>query len=261
MEFEVSLKISLNVFQGLRSKGAQFKRNVGDKFLFHDGNGFDLVDYDDLPEELKEDSRTRQKRRKRRRKKGDQGRAERPGKRRKGSEPSPGRKSRARDFRKGVMKGESEGKVAKRAADNHYIMQDVLSDPSMVGADSETEAVAKVAAENPGWAKMSSLVDAYDIDVDVDGNVSSPGSDGDSSDSTSSTESGDSEISTADPGDLGPSGPSDYGIDAGGESGSSSGESGGDVGSSVSTGSSGTGSSGGDSGSSGLGGDAGGGDL
>ena len=162
-----------------------------------------------------------------------------------------------------MMEGESEGKVAKRAADNHHIMQDVLSDPSMVGAGSETEAVAKVAAENPGWAKMSDLVDAYDIDVDVDGNVEAPGNaEGDSGESSETGSSGDSSadssISTADPGDLGPSGPSDYGIDTGG-GGDAGGDSGGGDSASGSASSGGSGGSGG--GDSGLGGGAGGGDL
>jgi len=246
---KTTAKTLVKVFKKLAEKsGVGFSREVGNRHLVFEDGEFKLKKKESLPEKLQEDD---------------------PGTRTSGKhdlDSVSNRESRLKNFRKGMMKGESEGKVAKRAADNHHIMQDVLSDPSMVGAGSETEAVAKVAAENPGWAKMSDLVDAYDIDVDVDGNVEAPGnaedSGGESGESGESGDSsGDSSISTADPGDLGPSGPSDYGIDTGGSGGESGGEgSSTDIGGSISGGdggelggsiSGGTGSSG-----SGDGGDA-----
>lgn len=242
MRISFTFEISFGIFEKLKRKGAQFKRRVGDKFLYHDGSGFDVVDEDDLPDDVKQ---------------GDE--KERPGsgwtwkneekkKREKASEFHPGRTD-GREFRQHVYDGSSDSKIARRAADNHYIMQDVLSDPSLVGAESETEAVAKVASEDPGWAKMSDLVDAYDIDVDADGDIETgTGTDGTGAgeasnglaEAASDAASFDGNVSTADSGDLGPTGPSGY-----------------STGNTASSGSSSAGDIGGDAG----GGDVGGGDL
>lgn len=244
MRISFTFEISFGIFDKLQKKGAEFKRRVGDKFLYHDGNGYSVVDEADLPDDLKNS----------RREKKEKTSGKRPGrgssdwswkkeKKRKKRQASDfaGDEKEGRQYRQPVYDRSSETKIAKRAADNHYIMQDVLSDPSLVGSDSETEAVAKVASENPGWAKMSDLVDAYDIDVDADGNVSSPGTDtgstsagGESSanslaEAASDAASYNGSVSTADAGDLGPTGASGYSTGDGGSSGST-GDIGGDAG-------------------------------
>lgn len=222
MRISFTFEISFGILEKLQDKGAKFKRRVGDKFLYHDGSSFDVVDEDDLPDDLNEESK------KRRRSSGwiwkNQEKKKRE--REKASDFHPG-KTEGRQFRQHVYEGSSDSKVAQRAAENHYIMQDVLSDPSLVGASSETEAVAKVASEDPGWAKMSDLVDAYDIDVDADGDIDTGTSTGEAStglaEAASDAASFDGDVSTADSADLGPTGPSGY---SSGDAGSTGGDSG-----------------------------------
>jgi hypothetical protein len=236
MRISFSFEISFGILDKLQDKGAEFKRRVGEKFLYHDGSGFDVVDEDELPEDLNKDSG------KSRGSSGWTWKKEEKKKKQKSSDFHPG-KTDGRQFRQHVYDGSSDSKIAQRAAENHYIMQDVLSDPSLVGASSETEAVAKVASEDPGWAKMSDLVDAYDIDVDADGDIDTGTSTSSGEASTGLAEAAsdaasfDGDVSTADSADLGPTGPSGY-----------------------STGNTGSGS-GGDVGGDAGGGDVGGGDL
>ena len=230
MRISFTFEISFGILDKLKDKGAKFKRRVGDKFLYHDGSSFDVVDEDDLPDDVKQD-----------------GEKERPGsgwswkkhkkkKQRKASD-LPRRQGDGREYRQHVYDGSSDSKIAGRAADNHYVMQDVLSDPSLVGAESETEAVAKVASENPSWAKMSDLVEAYDIDVDADGDIDTGTSTGDGAEAStdvaeaaSDAASFDGDVSTADSGDLGPTGPSGYSSGNTGSTGDSGGDIGGDAG-------------------------------
>ncbi|WP_436935738.1 hypothetical protein [Halovenus marina] len=70
----------------------------------------------------------------------------------------------ARSSRRSSYSSKSEGELASRAVENHHVFSDVVDDPSLVGADSEVEAVAKVAVNNPGWA---SFVD-FEADLGVD---------------------------------------------------------------------------------------------
>jgi hypothetical protein len=67
-------------------------------------------------------------------------------------------------MRESSYSGDSESKIASRATKNKMIFNDVMSDPSLVGADSEVEAVARIGVENPGWA---SFVD-FEADLGVD---------------------------------------------------------------------------------------------
>lgn len=232
MKIEFSFELSVSIFEKLKENDDPgFIRRVGDKFLtLGTDSGFEVVDYDELPEDEREKRRFSHKR------------------------ESLSRNPSLRSSREVSYQGDSPEKIANRAADNPYILSDVLNDPGLVEADGETEAVAKIADQNPGWAKMSAAVEAHGLDVDADGNVSpsadSPGESG--GESTSAAEAASEEasysgdVSIADAGDLGPTGASGYGIDGG-----TSGGSGGDA----------TGGSGGDAGGSGLGGDAGGGDV
>lgn len=67
-------------------------------------------------------------------------------------------------MRESSYKGDSESKIASRATKNKNIFNDVMSDPSLVGAEGEVEAVARIGVENPGWA---SFVD-FEADLGVD---------------------------------------------------------------------------------------------
>jgi len=83
-----------------------------------------------------------------------------------------------KSMRESSYKGDSESKIAGRATENRMIFSDVMSDPSLVGADSDVEAVARVAVANPGWASM---VD-FEADLGVDpGSVDSASGDADAS--------------------------------------------------------------------------------
>jgi len=235
MRIEFSFELSLNVFEKLKKKLGKkgrpgFVRRVGNKFLtLGSDSGFDVVEYEDLPEEEREKRRFSHKKQ------------------------SLSRNPSLRSSREVSYQGDSPEKIANRASDNPYILSDILNDPGLVDADGGTEAVAKVAEQNPGWAKISDAVEAHGLDVDADGNVSPSGETGDAGSNSGDTGAAEAaseaasysgDVSTADAGDLGPTGPSGYGIDAG---------SGGDAG----------GGSGGDAGSSGDvgGGDIGGGDI
>jgi hypothetical protein len=217
---------TVKLVKELMSGDTTFVRAVADMyFIIRDGTA-KVVDYEELPEEERENRRFSHKRQ------------------------SLSRNPSLKGSREVSYQGDSPEKIANRASDNPYILSDILSDPGLVDADGETEAVAKVADQNPGWAKMSDAVEAHGLDVDADGNVSpsadSAGESGGEStgaaEAASEAASYSGDVSTADAGDLGPTGPSGYGIDGG---------SGGDAG--------GGGNSGGDG--SGIGGDAGGGDL
>jgi hypothetical protein len=209
MKIQFSFELSITVFEKLKEKDDPgFIRRVGDKFLtLGADSGFEVVDYEKLPESEREKRRFSHKRQ------------------------SLSRNQSLKSSREVTYKGQSPNKIANRAADNPYILSDVLNDPGLVDADGETEAVAKVADQNPGWAKMSDAVEAHGLDVDADGNVSPSGDAGGGStgaaEAASEAASYSGDVSTADAGDLGPTGPSGYGIDAGGGSG---GDSGGDVG-------------------------------
>jgi hypothetical protein len=217
MKIEFSFELSITVFEKLKKKLGKkekpgFIRRVGEKFLsLTPDSGFDVVDYEELPEEEKEERRFSHK------------------------QQSLSRNNSLKSSRRVSYQGQSPEKVAGRAADNPYILSDILDDPGLVDADGETEAVAKVAEQNPGWAKMSDAVEAHDLDVDADGKVSPSGETGGSSgkgdagaaEAASEAASYSGDVSTADAGDLGPTGPSGYGTDAGGSGG---GGSGGDVG-------------------------------
>lgn len=222
MKLEISFDVSVTIFEKLREKDDPgFIRRVGNKFLtLGSDSGFEVKDYEDLPEDEQEKRRFSHRK------------------------ESLSRNPSLRSSREVSYEGQSPDKIANRAADNPYILSDVLDDPGLVEAEGETEAVAKVAEQNPGWAKMSDAVEAHGLDVDADGNVSTSGdaSSGDTgaAEAASEAASYSGDVSTADAGDLGPTGPSGYGIDTGAGSGSGGG---------------------GDSGGSGLGGDAGGGDL
>jgi len=81
-----------------------------------------------------------------------------------------------RSFRRSSYRNMSESKIADRAVENHNVFSDVLSDPDLVDAEGEVEAVAKVAAENPGWASFVDFqsdlgVDPGEVDAAVDGDV------------------------------------------------------------------------------------------
>ncbi|MFU1780232.1 hypothetical protein ACM16X_02500 [Haloarcula japonica] len=70
--------------------------------------------------------------------------------------------------REDVLSGKPEKRLLNQATRNGYVMSDILEDPGMVNADSQTEAVAKIAAENPSWAKISDATDTYDIDTETE---------------------------------------------------------------------------------------------
>ncbi|EMA11577.1 hypothetical protein SAMN05443574_103314 [Haloarcula vallismortis] len=227
---------AIDAVKEIFSKGVTLVRNVRHKYLLIRDGSASVVDYEDLPDDKKDEYRFKDKEEKLSRS---------------GSEA-------LENSRYDTYSGQSPSKIADRASDNPYILGDILDDPGLVDASGETEAVVKVADQNPGWAKISDAVEAHGLDVDADGNVSSTGSEagGDggeaSGGSTSAAEAAsdaasfDGSVSTADAGDLGPTGPSGY---------STGGNGGGDGGSG---GSGGSGSGGGDGG---LGGDVGGGDL
>jgi hypothetical protein len=201
---------TLKLFKELMTGDTTFIRAVADMYFIIRGGTAEVVDYEDLPEDEK--------------------------KKRRHGKHSLSRNPSLKSSREAGYKGQSPSKIANRATDNPYILSDIIDDPGLVDADGETEAIAKVADKNPGWAKMSDAVEAHGLEADVDGNVSPSGeSTGESAgESTSAAEaaseaatySGD--VSTADAGDLGPTGPSGYGLDAGGSSGS--GDAGGGIG-------------------------------
>jgi hypothetical protein len=56
-----------------------------------------------------------------------------------------------------VLEGKAPGQIASEAADNPYILSDVISDPGLVDADSPGNAVQAVAEANPGWASMNDV--------------------------------------------------------------------------------------------------------
>lgn len=163
-----------------------------------------------------------------------------------------------REFRGTVLKGLSESQIADKAANNPYVMGDVLDSPDLVGADTDLEAVAQVAEANPGWAKMSSVVEAYDLDVDAESGEVSMDGDSDPSGTGSSGEAG----SNGGSGDTGFSGVeggvttdvSEYGLDTGTASTDGTGSSG--SGDSGGSGAGGSGASGSSAGGTGVGGDA-----
>ena len=221
MRIKFSFELSVSIFEKLKDNTQDeepgFIRRVGEKFLtLGSDSGFEVVDYEELPEEERENRRFSHKRQ------------------------SLSRNPSLKGSREVSYQGDSPEKIANRASDNPYILSDILSDPGLVDADGETEAVAKVADQNPGWAKMSDAVEAHGPTGD-----SGSGGSGDTgaAEAASEAASYSGDVSTADAGDLGPTGPSGYGIDggSGGDAGGSGGNSGG--------------------GGSGIGGDAGGGDL
>ncbi|WP_313694163.1 hypothetical protein [Halorarum halobium] len=222
----------IDALRQLMDAGKNLVRAVGERYLLLTGDGPELVDFDGLPEEEKEERKFSHRKRKLAR----------------GDDVS-------KLARQSSYKGQSPEKIANRSSDNPYIFSDVLNDPGLVDASGETEAVAKIAEQNPGWAKMSDAVEAHGLEADADGNVSPAGDSGDGNGASGSSAaeaasdaaaySGD--VSTADAGDLGPTGPSGYGMDGG--------SSGGDAGGS---GGSGSGGSSGGAGDGGIGGSAGG---
>lgn len=228
------IKDAVDAVKEIFSKGVTLVRSVQHKYLLIKDGSASIVDYDELPDDKKDEYRFKDKQEK----------------------LSRGGSEALQSSRYDTYRGQSASKIADRASDDPYILGDLLDDPGLVDAGSESEAVAKVAEHNPGWAKISDAVEAHGLDVDADGNVSDSGGDGESAGGGSGDSGGESvaeaasdaasyggDVSTADAGDLGPTGPSGYGMDAGG----SSGGSGGDGGTSM----------GGDAG----GGDVGGGDL
>jgi hypothetical protein len=235
MKLEISFSISISIFEKLGQKNAEYVRSVGDRFLHFDGDSHDLVDYEELPDDEQEKRRFDHKKEK------------------------LSRNHNLRSSRQTSYKGQSAEKIAGRATDNPYIMGDILDDPGLVDADGQTEAVAKVASENPGWAKMSDLADRHDIDIDTGestGDSKGSASTGDGDGSTSAAEAAsdaasfDGDVSTADSADLGPTGPSGYGDMASSSVGDGGVGDGGDVG-----GSGGVGGDGSVGGNGGVGGD------
>lgn len=141
--------------------------------------------------------------------------------------PDRGSKAKKR-FRKSSYRSDSESKIADRAAENSYVFTDVMDDPGLVGADSEVEAVSKVAVENPGWA---SFVD-FEADLGVDPGEVAGATDGDTHAGESmhgesgegspdfggsSSDSSSSGVETASESAVTPAGPSAHG-DLGGNS-------------------------------------------
>jgi len=214
------IKDAVDAVKQIFSKGVTLVRSVRHKYLLIKDGSATIVDYDELPEDKKDEYRFKDKQ----------------------ERLSRGGTEALQSSRYDTYRGQSASKIADRASDNPYILGDLLDDPGLVDAGSESEAVAKVAEHNPGWAKISDAVEAHGLDVDADGNVSSSdGSGGDSGDgSTSAAEAASDaasyggDVSTADAGDLGPTGPSGYGMDAGGSTGGDGGDGGtsmgGDVG-------------------------------
>jgi len=225
------------IFREIFSKEIAFIRKVKHKFLMIKNGGAAVVDYDQLPDDRKEDYRHEHR----------------------ADQLTHTGGTEARESRYDTYRTDSATRIAERASENPYIFSDIISDPSLVDADSETGAVAKVASENPGWAKMSDAVETYGIDVDrvagdgdgearESGEGESSSGDGNSGESTSPGASGDGDggsmspaeaasqaasfdgtVSTADAGDLGPTGASGYGINTGssGSTGSGTGMGGG----------------------------------
>jgi hypothetical protein len=82
-----------------------------------------------------------------------------------------------------VLEGKSSGQIVSEAADNPYVLSDVISDPGLVDADSPGEAVEAVAEANPGWASMHDVETisgetGTDTSGDIDGSQSPEGSNG-----------------------------------------------------------------------------------
>ena len=185
----------VDLFKAIKDASSNWVREVQHQYLLYRDGDFDLVDYEDLPEDEQEKHRFQHKKEK------------------------LSRNHNLRSSRQTTYKGQSAEKIAGRATDNPYIMGDILDDPGLVDADGQTEAVAKVASENPGWAKMSDLADRHDIDIDTGDTASESdsASTGDGDGSTSAAEAAsdaasfDGDVSTADSADLGPTGPSGYG--------------------------------------------------
>jgi hypothetical protein len=158
------LQKALEVFQRLKHQREKWSRRLTDsKELVFDGSEFDVISKKELEEQTQ-------------------------------SKPSKSHNHdieevnryeyESREVRHDVMSSASEGRLLRQATDNPNVMSDILDDPSWVDADCQTEAVAKVAAENPSWAKMSELTDMYDIDIEAgdtsDAGDTDPGSVSDS---------------------------------------------------------------------------------
>lgn len=234
----------INAVKQLFSREIAFIRKVKHKYLEIRDGGATVIDYEELPEERKQDYRSGEK----------------------DEQYSRSSSRAAKRSRFDTYRTDSANQIADRASDNPYILQDVIDNPSLVDASSDSEAVAKVASENPGWAKISDAVEAFDVDVEEAStetesssniktgddhtietksekysmeSTSTEGSNS-SGESTSLAESAsdsasfNGDVSIADSGDLGPTGASGYGLDASGSSTSSSGfggnTGGGDVG-------------------------------
>lgn len=218
------IKDAVDAVKQIFSKGVTLVRSVQHKYLLIRDGSASIVDYNELPDDKKDEYRFKDREEK----------------------LSRGGSEALQGSRYDTYRGQSPSKIADRASDNPYILGDLLDDPGLVDAGSESEAVAKVAEHNPGWAKISDAVEAHGLDVDADGNVSSSNGEsaGDASgDSAGSGDGGESvaeaaseaasfdgSVSTADAGDLGPTGASGYGVDAGGSTGGSGGDAGGSMG-------------------------------
>lgn len=156
---------AIRFLRWLKSEGESWNRRIGDaKALLFNGSEWQIVNEDQLPGDHNEDRNPR---------KNFSDHAE-----------TNRYEYESREVRHDVMSSASEGRLLRQATDNPNVMSDILDDPSWVDADSQTEAVAKVAAENPSWAKMSELTDMYDIDIEAgdtsDAGDSDPGSVSDS---------------------------------------------------------------------------------
>jgi hypothetical protein len=201
----------------LKKQAETIVKAIGEMYLVLEDEEPELVDYDELPEDEKEKHRFNHRREKLSR--GD---------------------DLSKNARESSYRGKSSSEIADRAGDNPYILGDVLADPGLVDADSSTEAVAKIADQNPGWAKVSDAVEAHGLEADADGNVT-PAGEGEAEGGEAGVDGGDTgtsaaeaasdaasysgDVSTADAGDLGPTGPSGYGLDgsSGGDAGGTSG--------------------------------------
>lgn len=209
------------------SKGVTLIRRVREKYLLIRDGSATVVDYENLPEERRQDHRFDDKE----------------------QALSRGGSEALQNSRYDTYSGQSPEKIAGRASENPYILSDILDEPGLVEAGGTTEAVAKVAEQNPSWAKISDAVEAHGLEADADGNVSRAGSEDVSADaSTGDGSTGVAEAaseaasfngndSTADSGDLGPTGADGYsglggdvGSGSGGSGGGDSGGLGGDVG-------------------------------
>lgn len=84
-------------------------------------------------------------------------------------------KRHAKSMRSQVIDGESPKEIASRVPDNHYILHDILNDPSLVEADSRADAVEFIAEAEPAWAEITDL---HSIDPDVDAEGKGINSDG-----------------------------------------------------------------------------------